>query len=431
MSTYLLLRNNKESGPYTLDGLVNFGLKPYDLVWIEGKSAAWRYSSEVAELKPYAPDVEEQPFDRFFKKNTEEKKAEPPATREKPVIQEKAGIEERYQKYIPKKSVVVTLPGQRTVAVQKPAVPESPLSVVPTITVTENPAAAQIKYSQPLDEIKEMYVKTLQQRKSKIARKSGLIKDLKRASVIVGLIALGIFAGFVMKSGSGKKDTISQQLISSSSAITREPVQQLPDKPVQQENTPVNILPPEEVQQLQSEVTPKVKEPQKEKVQPSQTEIRKETTVLVENKKKDIDEKENVAADVKTNPVAGERTRKVRDNNNTGEKEKPVVKSRKTGIESLVSVTGNDYKRVAFGGIRNLELTVTNDSKYVLDKVIVELQYLKPSEEPLRTEMIEFHSVAPNGAITKRIPDTNRGIKVLYKIINVQSSQPETALTGF
>src|SRR5690606_3987126 len=32
------------------------------------KSAAWRYPSEVEELKPYAPAVEEQPFDRFYKK---------------------------------------------------------------------------------------------------------------------------------------------------------------------------------------------------------------------------------------------------------------------------------------------------------------------------------------------------------------------------
>ena len=71
MGKYLLLRDNKESGPYLLDDLVRLGLKPYDLVWIEGKSAGWRYPSEINELKPYAPIVEEQPFDRFFKKNQE------------------------------------------------------------------------------------------------------------------------------------------------------------------------------------------------------------------------------------------------------------------------------------------------------------------------------------------------------------------------
>ena len=50
MDTYLLLRSNKQSGPYSLQQLVNFGLKPYDLVWVEGRSAAWRYPSEVEDL---------------------------------------------------------------------------------------------------------------------------------------------------------------------------------------------------------------------------------------------------------------------------------------------------------------------------------------------------------------------------------------------
>src|SRR5580765_7203137 len=68
MASYLLLRDNKESGPYSLNDIVSFGLKPYDLIWVEGRSAAWRYPSEIAELEQYAPVVEEQPYDRFFKK---------------------------------------------------------------------------------------------------------------------------------------------------------------------------------------------------------------------------------------------------------------------------------------------------------------------------------------------------------------------------
>src|SRR5436190_16429161 len=71
MPSYRLLRSNKESGPYTLNDLVTLGLKPYDLVWVDGRSAAWRYPSEVAELKEYAPVVEEQPYERFYKKPSE------------------------------------------------------------------------------------------------------------------------------------------------------------------------------------------------------------------------------------------------------------------------------------------------------------------------------------------------------------------------
>jgi len=68
MDMYLLLRNNKQSGPYSVDDLKSMGLKAYDLVWLEGKSAAWRYPCEIEELSAFAPPVEEQPFDRFYKK---------------------------------------------------------------------------------------------------------------------------------------------------------------------------------------------------------------------------------------------------------------------------------------------------------------------------------------------------------------------------
>src|SRR6185437_3661728 len=68
MTMYLLLRNNKQSGPYSSEELKSMGLKAYDLVWLEGKSAAWRYPCEIEELSACAPAVEEQPFDRFYKK---------------------------------------------------------------------------------------------------------------------------------------------------------------------------------------------------------------------------------------------------------------------------------------------------------------------------------------------------------------------------
>ena len=50
---YLLLRNNKQSGPHTLEELLQLGLKPKDLIWIEGKSAGWSYPSEINDLKPH------------------------------------------------------------------------------------------------------------------------------------------------------------------------------------------------------------------------------------------------------------------------------------------------------------------------------------------------------------------------------------------
>lgn len=47
---YLLLRNNQESGPYTLGELSGMNLKPFDLLWQEGVSTSWKYPGEIEEL---------------------------------------------------------------------------------------------------------------------------------------------------------------------------------------------------------------------------------------------------------------------------------------------------------------------------------------------------------------------------------------------
>ena len=72
-----------------------------------------------------------------------------------------------------------------------------------------------------------------------------------------------------------------------------------------------------------------------------------------------------------------------------------------------------------------MQLTVVNNSKFILDNVTVELQYIKPNELPLKTENIQFTSVAPNATSTIRVPDTNRGIKVIFRITNIRKKQAD------
>jgi hypothetical protein len=430
MANYLLLRNNKESGPYSVDQLMELGLKPYDLVWMQGKSAAWRYPSEVEELKPFAPIVEEQPYDRFYKKSGEEKKEESP----KQVVQE---VAPEYEKYIPKKSVFVTMPGQKTVAATfiKPTVKEEtyipPVSVQQTIIVKENPVAAQVKYSQPLDDIKEMYVKTLQDRKQKIARKGFWVESLKKAAVILLLVAVGVITGFVIKSNGNKK----QEIVKGDKPVQSQPLASEPatdsktdEGAVQQDQ---QIIPPPSGGYVNKEAEPlskpvEIKEPANKPV--INTTKKEAVAAPSENKVTDNQVSPPVDIDART----GERSRKVRDENSVSSNN---VEEKKTfhatnNLSGQVSVTSNEYKKVAFGGIRNLELTVTNDSKYTLDNVTVELQYLKPSEQPLKTENIQFKSVGPKATSTVRVPDTNRGIKVVYRIITIKSRQMDDGVAG-
>jgi hypothetical protein len=456
MANYLLLRNNKESGPYSVDDLMELGLKPYDLVWIQGKSAAWRYPSEVDELKPIAPVVEEQPFDRFFKRAADTKKEsftaveEPPKQKEETLKQEIPVVQPQYEKYIPKKSVFVAMPGQKSTVVQsvKREEPVSiPAPVQQTITISENPAAAQIKYSQPLDEIKEMYVKTLQDRKQKIARKSIWLKRAKQTAALLSLVAVGVIAGFVIKSNNGKQAIAAQtnNATQQQQQVTSAPVINVADDTIlanhlaassndipllQQPSEPsVNKIPERKdkpIELKQSPDKPLTGNLKNEIASTSSSENKISNSVPAQPKPVDID------------PATGERSRKVRtaneensnhSNTNSGTSEKKSFLPDNI-VSRQVSVKSNAYKVVAFGGIRGLELTVTNDSKYVLDNVTVELQYIKPNELPLRTENIQFTSVGPNATSTIRVPDTNRGIKVTYRIVNIKSRQMDEGVAG-
>jgi len=467
MVNYLLLRDNKETGPFSLEELLKMGLKAYDLVWIPGKSAAWRYPSEIDELKPYAPKVEEQPFDRFFKKPGTAKQTDPvPAPREEiPVAHQayapKVAIAEQ-QKYVAKKSVFVTLPSyaseKKTAATPKPApVPKPTPTPIPdytatdlneTISITENPVA-KIKYSQPLDEIKDMYVKTLRERKERIARKSFWKVSLKRAAIIGGLIGIGVLVGFILQSKPAANDNLAKIPASNATLATNTPsagpesanpsVADDPSTtaipPVVESEPPVLQTQEHKSQPLASSQIPSTNNDdlsaEKETIVPSS----KAKAVMPAPQLKEepvIAQQDYTAAD--KDPVTGERTRAVR---SSEQKENPERKTLSSvtpdrssspertlpGWGNQVTVSSNDYKRVALGGIRNLELTVMNRSKFNLDQVTVELQYIKPNDQPVKTEMIQFKSISANESATVRVPDTNRGVRVEFKIVRIGSRQ--------
>ncbi len=541
MPSYRLLRSNKESGPYNLNDLVTLGLKPYDLVWVDGRSAAWRYPSEITELQDYAPAVEEQPYDRFYKKPEAEPSVTQPVTSagpektyqtaatinesfakeesvknvpiafgiEKPVESKEvnepiAEIPKPYQPVEPKKKVFVSMPetnGFEPYQNPTPAVkfdqpeyeqylPKPKLEQVKQRPVEErsySPISVQeseekkleTKYTQSLDDIKEMYINTLVQRKTKNRRKE-IFKKLRPVLIPVLLVAAGVAIGYVIK-------TKKNPLQASQSLSTVIPQQTVPDQ--KKEETPENkIAQPEQnaivpsEQQNSNQATDKTtidkttdnrttdktdhnKNRQsineQEQVTLSQqkqnrnAESQLPKAVLAEKKEKETSvpddevtssQKKNVEVD----PNTGERKKVVRDNDSetssvqnepgnnsttpsSGKKNKTeprFLEGDHKDLRDLVSVRSNNYERGAFGGIRGLELTVYNNSDYLVDEVSVELQIMKPSEQPLRTDIITFKNIGSNKSITVKVPDSQRGIRVDYHITNVQSKQFEKSTAG-
>lgn len=53
MGGYLLLRDNKKTGPYSLSDLKLMGVRESDLLWIDTVSTCWKSPAELEELRPY------------------------------------------------------------------------------------------------------------------------------------------------------------------------------------------------------------------------------------------------------------------------------------------------------------------------------------------------------------------------------------------
>ena len=69
-----------------------------------------------------------------------------------------------------------------------------------------------------------------------------------------------------------------------------------------------------------------------------------------------------------------------------------------------------------------------NNSSYILDKVVLQVEYLKPKGESVETEKFTYFSIPPHGKKTLDIPPSKRGVKVKYKILDAKSREYKVAL---
>jgi hypothetical protein len=389
MNSYILLRNNKESSSLNLEALLQSGLKSTDLIWVECQSVCWQHPHEIAELKALMAGSNSQPV-------VEQVKSQP-------LESNNDGVEIIPEKTVENKLVFVELPtSPASVNLAKKPSNEDVLSDLHKyggLSVSEKhptekkPDDISIKYSRPLDEIKEMYVKNLekQSKSQKAGIKIQLPKQFKKIAVYAGLVVAGAGLMLLINNIGGKKTSaITQQntVTKPAEALPSEPVQNIIQEPVVEQNE----LPADEV------AAPTVEK----------------ETLAVPVKKSTVEKKESEA----TKDIAKENVEK----DNQEVKEAIVAKPVSTeSISSKLSLKANDYVVGSFGGIRNLEITLQNDSKYLLDKVAAELQYLNPEGVILITENIYFQSVSPGQKETVAVKKSKRGVKINYKITSIES----------
>lgn len=416
MNKYLLLRNNKQSGPYTVPEIIARGIKAYDLVWLEGKSAAWRYPSEIEELKAYAPEVEEQPFDRFYKRPQPVKiTAETSAKAEEHSRFEPKAIEKTFtavtEPEVNAKKVYINFPGTA-------ATEESGTASIDTIKEVSAPII-NIEFKKqtvPLypertnnssfpEDLSSSANFSHAQHHSPSMKKSD--KKLFYAAIAACLF-LAVFAGILLVSYYKQRESVRNlnAIVQQLEARQKSQDQQSPATPV------TNNIPQEHVTDPPLSVTAsdpenpsfyQSKEFKHEVVKHPTAAAKKEFNskdesgvVFHETKPGEITEapKKDIVAEIATTPV---------------------------NLFRLVNVKPNEYKTGLLGGISNLKLEITNNSLQELQRVAIEIKYLGPEKKVVKTQTVYFENVAPGSQSTIDVPRSNRGVTIQYAITDIKS----------
>lgn len=457
MNQYLLLRDNKQSGPYTMEELVAKGLKAYDLVWVEGKSAAWRYPSEIAELKPYAPVVEEQPYDRFYKKNQEEShpaldrarraalaaakkeraavfntvtEAEPVQQRVQDFARQEETAAEKLQEQKPvvqPKKIYVTLPASagkvlneeskkpvttfsesiNTIAEERPAVKkqEEPAPVVVlNESITHNTTG------------KDLYTQLQENERAKAsARQPRTMRPVMMALTAACILLFGVIIGLYISNMKQRSQSKELEAL----------VKRIQEREKNRNNTPAT-LPAQVPQQIVEEMKQAIDSSNAAKEEPASEQKLHISTVS---------RKGNTPPEVKQQ-VAGNNTPATIENkepivsNAVVKEEEPkdkisyqqaALEAARKNIHQMLLVENSDYKTGLLGGISNLFMTLSNNSRYPLDQVEIEIKYYGPEQKLVRTQTLVFNDLAPGEQKTLEAPRTNRGISIDYAITRIQS----------
>ncbi|MDX1937959.1 MAG: hypothetical protein SFU21_12635 [Flavihumibacter sp.] len=436
MSTYRLLRDNKESGPYSFDELTAKGFKAYDLVWVEGKSAGWRYPSELPEFKTMAPVVEEQPFDRFYKKPADEPTA-PSVLEQKRLarLQKEKEAQQQYTKPQPAKTVTPT----HTVAANPPAT-ASIKAVAPHIHVTlpvSQTTVASTATAATKEPVKPV-TNTTAQRTAQLSDNTTtatavpntiLQTTAKPANTVTETIAykqagfnwttyMGLGVGILTLLGLGIM--IGMSVVKQQNELVKQQYIEQQLKPTQKQEPKETETPPATVA-----VEPMPVAGVTEASHLNSGNAGNKPAAGLQNKKETAN-KAAPAVVVTNNNTDAEKPIATVATENT--KNKPALPPA-INLEKQVSVASNNYKVGAFGGITGLECTLNNQSKYSIDAVQVEVQYLLANDKVFKSSIIEFKDIAPGNRQTIALPKSNRGIKVNTRVIAVHSKEINTAGT--
>ncbi|MDQ6609079.1 MAG: hypothetical protein M3Y85_04585, partial [Bacteroidota bacterium] len=187
--SYTLLRNNNNSGPYSLTDLPELALTAHDLIWVEGESAGWRYPSEIEELKAFVKNSQTDNASSPFNKNPDKQVPAPTITKVNP------------------RKIFVSLPiglKNQTPVVQPTLEEKAEALRKKVLDIAEQKSEGlEVKHSRSIEEIKEEYSDWIHQQKTKRRNRFQLATPVFYSFLFVAVTGIS----FIVLQWNPKKET--------------------------------------------------------------------------------------------------------------------------------------------------------------------------------------------------------------------------------
>lgn len=374
-NSYILLRNKKESHALSIEELQEIGLKKTDLIWVECQSMSWRSPFEIAELR----DLVTASSDNEIKNSPEKLILKDVPKRERLVKQENAGetLTDPYVKNLGKYNY--------------------PERVILSGVVKEKIDSRSNNLSSPWGTIKEEQLTDAGQKVHPNNKDFSflLAERVKKIALYTGLILAGALLMLLIQDlGNNKTVALKQEV------------------PLPEKSPSPTAAVPTALNKDSTIITTNIETPG----------LTSENGLVSTKKeqKKPVKPAHNISLNTDANSESQDT------GNNNAQKNTPpitVINVKPVSLEDIsskITLKANDFNVGFFGGIRNLTLTLQNNSSYMLDKVNVELNYLNQNGKIIDTEELSFQNVKAGDAQGLHVNRSKRGIKVKYQVTHIE-----------
>jgi hypothetical protein len=89
---------------------------------------------------------------------------------------------------------------------------------------------------------------------------------------------------------------------------------------------------------------------------------------------------------------------------------------------SYISVEPMEYRFSILKSINALEIPIQNNTDYVLDKVVIAVNYIKQAGGIYNTEQVTIYDIPPHSIKIGKLPDSPGGASIDFEIMNIMST---------